>query len=451
MSALRRVQLVKKVSIRLFCLRFPPSILNAFKMLLRPKALRCNAFDGGLSNLRRALPPQAPPLLSCPASWRRLFCRLSALTLILALCCLGALTAHADEGDAPAAESACVHPGWQNGVCVACGAACPHAEHDYYSCVCFACGMTVGHSYLTSCCPMCGRVPDYIDSRVPYEFFSRSEYPGTVEAVEYLTRDYVGERKGAGTLTYYKRMLVYLPYGYDASKPYNVLVLLHGMGGNENYWLGKQQLYAAYDTDSYVYTSRMLDNMFAAGMCRDMIIVTPTFYRSSANLSRYDRIPDEEQFVRELREDILPCIVQNYATYAADGSAEAISEARDHFAYAGLSMGSIYAYNSVMPLCLDEFAWFGCFSGSDCYVDLAADALGSETNAAYPIRYFYNSIGTLDSMATLHRENFIALTDRVDGLTDTENAWFTQLPGLGHEYSAWIVGLYNFLQVVFMM
>ena len=374
-----------------------------------------------------------------------------ALALVLALCCLGALTAHADEGDAPAAESDCAHPGWQNGVCVACGAACPHAEHDYYSCVCFACGMTVGHSYLTSRCPMCGRVPDYIDSRVPYEFFSRSEYPGTVEAVEYLTRDYVGERKGAGTLTYYKRMLVYLPYGYDASKPYNVLVLLHGMGGNENYWLGKQQLYAAYDSDSYVYTSRMLDNMFAAGMCRDMIIVTPTFYRNSANLSRYDRIPDEEQFVRELREDILPCIVQNYATYAADGSAEAISKARDHFAYAGLSMGSIYAYNSVMPLCLDEFAWFGCFSGSDCYVDLAADALGSEANAAYPIRYFYNSIGTLDSMATLHRENFIALTDRVDGLTDTENAWFTQLPGLGHEYSAWIVGLYNFLQVVFMM
>ena len=104
-----------------------------------------------------------------------------------------------------------------------------------------------------------------------------------------------------------------------------------------------------------------------------------------------------------------------------------------------------------MPLCLYLFAWFGCFSGSDCYVDLAADALSGEANAAYPIRYFYNSIGTRDSMATLHRENFIALTDRVPGLTDGENAWFTQLPGIGHEYSAWVVGLYNFLQVVFAM
>ena len=179
--------------------------------------------------------------------------------------------------------------------------------------------------------------------------------------------------------------------------------------------------------------------------------MTPTFYRDSGNLSLYDRVPDEEQFVRELREDILPFIVQNYATYAADGSAEAISAARDHFAYTGLSMGSIYAYNSVMPLCLDLFAWFGCFSGSDCYVDLTVDALRSEANAPYPIRYFYNSIGTRDSMAVLHRENFIAITDRVAGLTDTENAWFTLVADAGHEYGAWIVGLYNFLQVVFMM
>ena len=114
-------------------------------------------------------------------------------------------------------------------------------------------------------------------------------------------------------------------------------------------------------------------------------------------------------------------------------------------------MGSIYAYNSVMPLCLDLFAWFGCFSGSDCYVDLTVDALRSEANEPYPIRYFYNSIGTRDSMAALHRENFIAITDRVAGLTDTENAWFTLVADAGHEYSAWIVGLYNFLQVVFMM
>lgn len=72
---------------------------------------------------------------------------------------------------------------------------------------------------------MCGRTPAFLDSRVPTSFFQSSGRPGTVQSVEYLTHDYVGERKGTGTLSYYKRMLVYLPYGYDASQPYNVLVL----------------------------------------------------------------------------------------------------------------------------------------------------------------------------------------------------------------------------------
>ena len=370
------------------------------------------------------------------------------LAAVLAALALGVLPARAENDEA---SGGCTHPGWQNGICLSCGTACSHPEHDPVSCVCFTCGKTVRHAYLTSRCPMCGKTPDFSDTVVPLTLFSGSSRPGTVQSVEYATHDYVGERKGAGTLTYYKRMLVYLPHGYDPSQAYNVLVLLHGMGGGEGYWFWQDQLYLAYGSNCYVRTANLLDNMLDAGMCRDMIVVTPTFYRNSSRLSQYDRVPDEEQFVRELREDILPYIVEHYSTYAADGSAEAISSARDHFAYAGLSMGSIYAYNSVLPLCLDLFGWFGCFSGSDCYVDLCIDALNSESNAAYPIRYFYNSIGTSDSMFTLHRENFIAITDRVNGLTDGENAWFTRIGNVGHEYSAWVLGLYNFLQVVFAM
>ena len=42
---------------------------------------------------------------------------------------------------------------------------------------------------------------------------------------------------------------------------------------------------------------------------------------------------------------------------------DGVAAAREHFAYAGLSMGSIYAYTSIIPECLDLFAWFGFFSG----------------------------------------------------------------------------------------
>lgn len=372
-----------------------------------------------------------------------------ALAALLAAVCL-AVPVLAADGESGGEETACPHPGWSNGVCVACGAPCPHAEHDFDSCICFACGQRVGHSYVTSKCPMCGRVPAFTDTLVPKALFERSACPGTVETVVYRTHDYVGERKGAQRSEFSKAMNVYLPWGYDPAESYDVLVLLHGMGSGQDYWFGSQ-LYAGYSTTTYVSAVRLLDNMIEAGLCRKMIVVTPTFYRDPNSLRKYERVTDEEQFVRELREDILPCIIERYSTYAADTSSAAITAARDHFAYAGLSMGSIYAYNSVMPLCLDAFSWFGCFSGSDCYVDLAAAALNGATNAPYPIHYFYNSIGTNDSMAALHREQFIALTDRVNALTDGENAWFTQIRGAGHEYTAWIAGLYNFLQIVFAM
>ena len=388
-----------------------------------------------------------------------------ALALILILAALavpGAMAADDESEPSPAPEAsgtvqpageapACDHPGWTDGVCVACGTPCAHEEHDYDSCVCFTCGQTVGHNYTTSKCPMCGRVPAFTDTAVEKSFFTSSSRPGTLETITYQTHDYVYERLGYGYEPFYKNMTVYLPYGYDSSKQYNVLILLHGTNGNETYWFGDNLVYTTYGADFYVHTNRMVDNLIASGMAREMIIVTPTFYRFSNDYSRYTREKDEEQFTRELREDILPAIIERYSTYAADGSIESVTAARDHFAYAGLSMGSIYAYNSIMPLCLDCFAWFGCFSGSDCYVDLAVDALNSDANSAYPIRYFYNSIGTSDSMSKLHRAQFIELTDRVDGLTDGENAWFTQIPGAGHAYSAWIVGLYNFLQVAFAM
>ena len=180
-----------------------------------------------------------------------------------------------------------------------------------------------------------------------------------------------------------------------------------------------------------------------------MIIVTPTFYNDSDDFSEYDRNREQDQFVYELRRDILPLIVKTFSTYAAEPTEAAISAAREHFAYAGLSMGSIYAYTSVMPKCLDLFAWFGCFSGSDAYLDKLIPALQSEENAQYPILYFYNCIGDHDSMFDTHTQQYDYLVRHVDCLTDGKNAAMTVIKSASHEYRAWGTGLYNFLRVVF--
>ena len=283
---------------------------------------------------------------------------------------------------------------------------------------------------------------------MPRELFKPCAHAGTVELLSYTTADYRPGPNGEAPGVIEKQMAVYLPFGYDPAERYDLLILLHGIGGSERYWLIDAQD-AFYPLGDYVYTASLLDNMIDAAACRPMIVAAPTFYRDSANPYDYMRVPDQAAFTRELREDILPALIGAYSTWAEDGSPEAIAAARDHFAYAGLSQGSIYAYTSVIPDCLDLFAWFGCFSGSDGDMPQLAGRLDSEALRALPIRLFYNSVGSNDRFYPLHWNHYYDLTARSEALTDGENAVFTTLDGLAHTYAAWSVGLYNLLPLLF--
>jgi hypothetical protein len=180
-----------------------------------------------------------------------------------------------------------------------------------------------------------------------------------------------------------------------------------------------------------------------------MIVAAPSFYRNSGNPYDYLRALDQPAFTRELREDVLPALVERYGSYAADSTPEAIAQAREHFAYAGLSQGSIYAYSSVIGECVDLFASFGCFSGSDGSMPALAETLNTPPESGLPIRVFYNSVGSGDDFYSLHWNHYYDLTARCDGLTEGENAFFTTLWGLPHTYAAWSLGLYNFLPLLF--
>ncbi|MBQ7737883.1 MAG: hypothetical protein IJT62_08640 [Oscillospiraceae bacterium] len=342
----------------------------------------------------------------------------------------------------------CPHEAWENGICAVCGVACRHPSHDRETQLCDRCGKWVPHDMVDGSCDLCSWTPTYETKRVPRELFNYNLHSGTVETLSYTTHDYISERDGAERVDIEKKLTVYLPYGYDPAEKYDLLILEHGIRCTENYWLVDPQEYSPGSQDP-VYTARLLDNLIDAGYCRKLIVVAPTFYMNSKDFTLYDRTRDEPQFVREMREDILPLLVNTYSTYARSGDAQAISAARQHFGYAGLSMGSIYAYTSFMPLCLDLFGWYGCFSGSDGYIDQIAASLNTGTNASYPIYYFYNSIGTLDDMFDLHKWQYGYLESLANGITDGVNAAFTPIENAPHEYVAWSTGLYNFLQVAF--
>ena len=112
-------------------------------------------------------------------------------------------------------------------------------------------------------------------------------------------------------------------------------------------------------------------------------------------------------------------------------------------------MGSIYAYTTILPECLDIFGWYGCFSGSDGNMSQLAAVLNAPENADKPVYYFYNSIGNKDNMFYWQHGQYHELVKRAEGLTDGENACFNEIKGAYHLYTAWATGLYNFLPVIF--
>ena len=369
----------------------------------------------------------------------------------------GAVTAEPapppEASDEPAAEATgeptpCPHENWENGVCAACGERCAHPAHDAETRLCSVCGEAVPHSYVGGFCTRCGAAPVFETVCVPRELFEPCEHAGTVELLSYVTEDYRINTVGDDRLALKKQMAVYLPYGYDPSEKYDVLILMHGLYGSERYWLVDLQDYF-YPYQDYVSTANLIDHMMDSAACRKMIIAAPTFYRDSRNSNDFFRGLDQVSFTRELRESILPALISQYSTWAENGSPETIASVREHFAYAGLSMGSMYAYTSILPDCLDLFGWFGCFSGSDGDMPALADELNGGLLSEYPICFFYNSIGTNDSFYSLHWNQYHDLVWRCDGLTEGENAAFTELDELGHTYTAWSIGLYNFLPLLF--
>ena len=91
---------------------------------------------------------------------------------------------------------------------------------------------------------------------------------GTVEVLTYTTHVYSLEETTGKEILVEKQLYVYLPYGYDPAKTYNVLYTMHGAGEDERYWLSEERMGKG--------TLAMLDRMFSRGEAEPTIIVTPT-------------------------------------------------------------------------------------------------------------------------------------------------------------------------------
>ena len=336
-----------------------------------------------------------------------------------------------DHGVCTVCGTACSHD-FREGICVICGEVCGHANHDPITQQCTFCGLKIPHSFIHGKC-VCGAVPVFYDGLLPSEFYQECEHPGTVQKQTYIQKlHYQGDEEVT------KNLNVYLPYGYTGQEKYNVLVLIHGGGDDEDSWLTKE-----YDFGFPLIMKNIYDNMIEQKLCRPLIIVCPTTY----NGPYYSNDGGIEQMAAELRETILPYVAEHYSTYAESGSLSDLQAARVHFGIGGMSNGALYALNSGMQMDLDLFSNFICFSGnSQPYA--VAEAINSETWKDLPISFFYAGAGYYDGQWQNTFYGFQIIVDQTDRLTEGENAFYRDIDG-GHDFGVWNVNIFNALQMAF--
>jgi len=209
---------------------------------------------------------------------------------------------------------------------------------------------------------------------IPSSYYTKSEKGGTVARLDYTTRSYDEKNE-----TLEKYAFVYLPYEYDESRQYNVFYMLHGGGGEMEYFFG--------GVGGSTRFKNLIDNMIANGDIDPLIVVTPTYYpMERTNTQVQNAGIATEKFHFELVNDLIPAVEGTYSTYAETTDREDLKASRDHRAFGGFSMGSVASWYTFI-YCLDEFRYYMPMSG-DCW---AVTQMGGRTHGKETAEYLENA------------------------------------------------------------
>lgn len=238
------------------------------------------------------------------------------------------------------------------------------------------------------------------------------------------------------TLGTTRRMMIYLPPGYEESRQkYPVLYLLHGTGGDETVWL--EQGHAA----------QILDNLIADRKAEPMIVVMPNGHTDTPSAPGMGPNNNEQptfahkQWMEGTFEssfnDIVNWVDKNYRTRAT----------MRYRAIAGLSMGGYHSLyiSANQP---EDFAYVGLFSPaigrmdqgkSKIYDDLEAKLI---TQFKQRPRLYWIGIGKDDF---LYKDN-----EAFRQMLDKNRLRYTyHESGAGHEWANWRDYLVIFSQQLF--
>ena len=328
----------------------------------------------------------------------------------------------------------CPHE-WKNGICKLCKCKCQHMDHDKDSQVCFTCGRKVVHKYVDGICS-CKKTPTFANDWIDKEFFSQCEHMGTIETVSYEAPNYDGTFDG----TIVKDMDIYLPYNYDPTSKYDVLIMYHGGFDDCHSWT--TNWYAIQYVN--IQMRNLYDNMIDKKLCSPLIIVCP-----STGVWDGEKNVDVSiaQNTGELTNIILPYLAEHYATYAENSSSAALKAAREHFGVGGCSNGSLFAYNCGFLANFEYFGNYACMSGDNCSQEIA-DSISKGIRKSLPIACYYAGAGETDSQRSRTQKGFELIVESSPQLEVGKNAYFQMIKS-SHDWKTFSLSLYNALQVLF--
>lgn len=199
-----------------------------------------------------------------------------------------------------------------------------------------------------------GFIPDELEY-IPDGYEVPADQQGSLQKITYNTWDSFTYDQRSQKLT--KEAWVYIPYGYDENKKYDVFYLSHGGWSNETTIMGT-------DKDSHTFKN-VMDHAIEDKKIKPLIIVLPTYNNTSEEDSGdYSlAIKLTDQFHNELVNDLIPAVESKYSTYAENVTKEGLKASRDHRGFGGFSMGSVNTWNT-FRYCLDYFRYFMPMSGN---------------------------------------------------------------------------------------
>lgn len=236
---------------------------------------------------------------------------------------------------------------------------------------------------------------------------------GKIEMVDYFSSTVGNPRK----------TMVYTPPEYSIETKYNVLYLLHGIGGDESEW------------HNQATPQVILDNLYNDNKLQPMIVVFPNGRampndRAEGDIFDAEKIKAFETFEFDLLHDLIPFIESNYS----------VSTGRENRALAGLSMGGGQSLNIGLNH-LDHFAWIGAFSPAPNTKN-PEDLVPNPDETASLLRLLWLSCGDQD--------NLISNSERLHSYlaeNDVSHIWYKETGG--HDWPVWKNDLYLFSQLLF--